>query len=169
VSRPRLDLHRRAEPRPSANGTRGLDDVDKRIIEHLQVDGRKPYSQLAPLVGLSEAAVRQRVQRLTDNGVMQVVAVTDPRVMGFSRQAMIGVTVDGDSRVVAEALSSLTDVEYVVLTTGGFDLLAEVVVEDDEHLLDLLHGTIRAIPGVRSTQTFPYLRIHKETYQWGSR
>ncbi|HXW35401.1 MAG TPA: Lrp/AsnC ligand binding domain-containing protein [Acidimicrobiales bacterium] len=144
-----------------------LDAVDKRIIEELQADGRKPYTQLGPLVGLSEAAVRQRVQRLVDNRVMQIVAVTDPRVMGFSRQAMVGVKVEGDSRKVADALAALAEVEYVVLTAGGFDVLVEVVVEDDEHLLELLHGSIRAIEGVRETETFLYLRVHKETYQWG--
>jgi Lrp/AsnC family transcriptional regulator, regulator for asnA, asnC and gidA len=171
VSRPRLDLHRGPDARhpPASGAPVSLDHIDKQIIEQLQVDGRKPYAQLAPVVGLSEAAVRQRVQRLVEGGVMQVVAVTDPRLLGFNRQAMIGVNVDGDSRIVAEALSALDEVEYVVLTTGGFDLLVEVVVEDDEHLLELLHGTVRAVPGVRDTETFPYLRIHKETYQWGTR
>lgn len=146
-----------------------LDDVDKRIIEELQLDGRKPYTQLAPLVGLSEAAVRQRVQRLVDSGVMQIVAVTDPRVMGFSRQAMIGLKVARDTRSVADAVAELPEVEYVVLTAGAFDLLVEVVVEDDERLLELLNERIRGIDGVRDTETFLYLRIHKETYQWGSR
>lgn len=146
-----------------------VDGVDRRIIEELQADGRKPYTQLAPLVGLSEAAVRQRVQRLVDGRVMQVVAITDPRVMGFSRQAMVGVKVDGDSRKVADELAGLREVEYVVLVAGGFDILAEVVVEDDERLLELLHGEIRAIDGVRETETFLYLRVHKETYQWGAR
>ncbi len=146
-----------------------LDAVDKAIIEELQHDGRKPYTQLAPLVGLSEAAVRQRVQRLTDTGVIQIVAVADPRVLGFSRQAMIGVRVSGDTRLVADAVAALTEVEYVVLTAGAFDLLVEVVVEDDEHLLALLNDSIRSIEGVRDTETFLYLRIHKETYQWGTR
>lgn len=157
------------KPAPGRVPEAALDDVDKRIIEQLQRDGRKPYSQLAPLVGLSEAAVRQRVQRLVDGGVMQVVAVTDPRVMGFSRQAMIGVRVTRDTRRVADAVAALPEVEYVVLTAGSFDLLVEVVVEDDEHLLRLLNEQIRGIDGVRDTETFLYLRIHKETYQWGSR
>jgi len=146
-----------------------LDDIDKRIVEQLQRDGRKPYTQLAPLVGLSEAAVRQRVQRLVDSGLMQVVAVTDPRVMGFTRQAMIGVKAHRDVRQVADAVAALDEVEYVVLTAGAFDLLLEVVVEDDEHLLRLLNEQIRTIDGVRDTETFLYLRIHKESYQWGSR
>ena len=144
-----------------------LDDIDRRIIAELQVDGRKPYTQMAPVVGLSEAAVRQRVQRLIDSGVMQIVAVTDPKVLGFSRQAMIGLKVEGDALVVADAVAALSEVEYVVLTAGAFDLLVEVVVEDDESLLELLNEQIRKIPGVRTTETYVYLRIHKETYQWG--
>jgi Lrp/AsnC family transcriptional regulator, regulator for asnA, asnC and gidA len=145
-----------------------LDDVDRRIIAELQVDGRKPYTQIAPAVGLSEAAVRQRVQRLIDSGLMQIVAVTDPKDFGFSRQAMIGIEVEGDALVVADRLAELAQAEYVVLTAGGVDLLVEVVVEDDESLLALLNERIRKIPGVRRTETYLYLRIHKETYQWGS-
>jgi Lrp/AsnC family transcriptional regulator for asnA, asnC and gidA len=145
-----------------------LDEIDRRIIEQLQKDGRKPYTQMAPAVGLSEAAVRQRVQRLIDAGVMQIVAVTDPRVLGFSRQAMIGLKVEGDTRRVADAVAELHEVEYVVLTAGALDMLLEVVVEDDEHLLELLNEKIRNIEGVQTTETYIYLRIHKETYQWGT-
>ncbi len=145
-----------------------LDEVDKRIIEQLQQDGRRPYTQMAPAVGLSEAAVRQRVQRLIDSGVMQIVGVTDPRMLGFGRQAMIGLTVEGDTRKVADAVAALDEVVYVVLTAGSLDVLVEVVVVDDEHLLDLLNNKIRVIEGVRDTETFMYLRIHKETYAWGA-
>ena len=144
-----------------------LDDIDRRIIAELQQDGRKPYTQLAPAVGLSEAAVRQRVQRLVDNGAMQVVAVADPRLLGFTRQAMVGLKVEGDTRLVADALAALPEVEYVVLTGGSLDVLAEVVVEDDEHLIRLLNEKIRALPGIRETETYIYLRVHKETYHWG--
>jgi Lrp/AsnC family transcriptional regulator for asnA, asnC and gidA len=146
-----------------------LDDIDKRIIEQLQQDGRRPYTQMAPAVGLSEAAVRQRVQRLIDAGVVQIVGVTDPRTLGFGRQAMIGVSAEGDTRAVADAMAGLSEVVYVVLTAASFDLLVEVVVEDDEHLLELVNKRMRAIAGVTSTETFVYLRIHKETYQWGAR
>lgn len=152
-----------------ADDTVVLDNIDKRIIEQLQQDGRRPYTQMAPAVGLSEAAVRQRVQRLLDGGVMQIVAVTDPRVMGYSRQAMIGVKVTGDTRTVADQLSEFPEVEYVVLTAGGHDILVEVVVEDDEHLLEVLNDKIRTIEGVLETEAYIYLRIHKETYQWGAR
>ena len=145
-----------------------LDEVDKRIIEQLQQDGRRPYTQIAPAVGLSEAAVRQRVQRLIDSGVMQIVGVTDPRMIGFGRQAMIGLTVEGDTRKIADAVAAFDEVVYVVLTAGSLDVLVEVVVKDDEHLLDLLNHKIRTIEGVRDTETFMYLRIHKETYAWGA-
>lgn len=146
-----------------------IDETDRQIIAQLQADGRRPYTQIAPVVGLSEAAVRQRVQRLLDAGVMQIVAVSDPRVLGFSRQAMIGIRVEGDTRQVADALAALPEVEYVVLTAGSIDLLAEVVVEDDERLIELLNDKIRTLPGVRGTETTIYLRIHKESYEWGRR
>lgn len=150
-----------------ADGLLQIDDIDRRIIGELQQDGRKPYTQIAPAVGLSEAAVRQRVQRLVDGGVMQIVAVADPRLLGFSRQAMVGLKVEGDTRKVADALAAMPEVEYVVITGGSLDVLAEVVVEDDESLIGLLNDKIRALPGVRETETYIYLRIHKETYQWG--
>ena len=149
-------------------GKVALDEIDKRIIEQLQQDGRRPYTQIGPAVGLSEAAVRQRVQRLIDSGVMQIVGVTDPRMVGFGRQAMIGLTVEGDTRKIADAVAALDEVVYVVLTAGSLDILVEVVVEDDEHLLELLNNKIRSIYGVRDTETFMYLRIHKETYAWGA-
>jgi Lrp/AsnC family transcriptional regulator for asnA, asnC and gidA len=146
-----------------------LDDIDKAIIEQLQEDGRRPYTHIAPAVGLSEAAVRQRVQRLIDAGVMQIVAVTDPRSIGFDRQAMIGINVDGDVMKVSDAVAAFPEVEYIVVTAGSFDLLVEVIVEDDDRLLALLNEKIRRTKGVRATESFIYLRIHKETYQFGTR
>ncbi|WP_207456111.1 Lrp/AsnC family transcriptional regulator [Herbiconiux sp. SYSU D00978] len=146
-----------------------LDDVSKAIIEQLQEDGRRSYAEIGKAVGLSEAAVRQRVQKLTDAGVMQVVAVTDPMQLGFYRQAMIGVRVTGDTTKVAQALGSLPSVDYVVLTAGSFDILAEVVCENDDDLIELLNREIRAIEGVQSTETFVYLRLHKQFYNWGTR
>lgn len=146
-----------------------LDDVSKAIVEQLQTDGRRSYAEIGKAVGLSEAAVRQRVQKLTDAGVMQVVAVTDPMQLGFYRQAMIGVRVVGDTTHVAEELSQMRAVDYVVLTAGSFDILAEVVCEDDDDLIDLLNSRIRAIEGVQSTETFVYLRLQKQFYNWGTR
>ncbi|MBX9471152.1 Lrp/AsnC family transcriptional regulator [Microcella sp.] len=146
-----------------------LDDVSKAIVEQLQTDGRRSYAEIGKAVGLSEAAVRQRVQKLTDAGVMQVVAVTDPMQLGFYRQAMIGVRVVGDTAHVAEKLSNIRAVDYVVLTAGSFDILAEVVCENDDDLIDLLNHQIRTIEGVHSTETFVYLRLQKQFYNWGTR
>jgi Lrp/AsnC family transcriptional regulator for asnA, asnC and gidA len=146
-----------------------LDEVSKGIIEQLQEDGRRSYAEIGKAVGLSEAAVRQRVQKLTDAGVMQVVAVTDPMQLGFYRQAMIGIRVTGDTTRVAEALGSIPAVDYVVLTAGSFDILAEVVCESDEDLIELLNHRIRAIQGVASTETFVYLKLQKQFYNWGTR
>lgn len=156
---------------PARPGARPLqlDDVSKRIIEQLQEDGRRSYAEIGKAVGLSEAAVRQRVQKLTESGVMQVVAVTDPMQLGFYRQAMIGVRVSGDTTAVAEALSALPAVDYVVLTAGSFDILAEVVCENDEDLIQLLNKQIRGIEGVQATETFVYLKLHKQFYNWGTR
>jgi Lrp/AsnC family transcriptional regulator for asnA, asnC and gidA len=152
-----------------AHGRPPIDDVSKAIIEQLQQDGRRSYAAIGKAVGLSEAAVRQRVQRLTESGVMQIVAVTDPLQLGFARQAMIGLTVDGALEPVAEALGAMEEIDYVVMTAGGFDLLCEVVCESDAHLLDLLSKRIRTVAGVRSTETFMYLKLTKQTYSWGVR
>ncbi|WP_435130960.1 Lrp/AsnC family transcriptional regulator [Actinacidiphila sp. bgisy144] len=146
-----------------------IDAVSKAIIEQLQEDGRRPYAAIGKAVGLSEAAVRQRVQKLLDQGVMQIVAVTDPLTVGFRRQAMVGVNVEGDLEPVADALAALDEVEYVVLTAGSFDLLVEIVCEDDDHLLEMINKRIRALPGVRTTETFVYLKLRKQTYTWGTR
>jgi Lrp/AsnC family transcriptional regulator, regulator for asnA, asnC and gidA len=146
-----------------------LDDVSKAIINELQQDGRKSYAAIGKVVGLSEAAVRQRVQRLTDGGVMQVVAVTDPLQLGFARQAMVGIGVHGEVEGPAEALAKLDEVDYVVITAGSYDLLVEVVCESDDHLLELISTRIRTIEGVQTTETFMYLKLQKQTYSWGVR
>jgi Lrp/AsnC family transcriptional regulator, regulator for asnA, asnC and gidA len=146
-----------------------LDEISKLIVEQLQIDGRKSYSEIGKVVGLSEAAVRQRVQKLTESGVMQVVAVTDPMRLGFNRQAMIGLKASGDVNQVAEALAEIPQVDYVVMTAGGFDLLIEVVCENDDDLINLLNSQIRLLPGVVSAEAFVYLKLHKQFYSWGTR
>ena len=146
-----------------------LDDVSKAIIEQLQEDGRRAYAAIGKAVGLSEAAVRQRVQRLLDAGVMQIVAVTDPLQVGFPRQAMIGVSCEGDVEAVAEKIADMPEVDYVVITAGSFDLLVEVVCEDDDHLLELVSKRNRSVPSVRSTESFVYLKLRKQLYNWGTR
>jgi Lrp/AsnC family transcriptional regulator for asnA, asnC and gidA len=145
-----------------------LDDTSRAIIEQLQEDGRRAYATIGKAVGLSEAAVRQRVQRLVDSGVMQIVAVTDPMRTGFAKQAMVAVSVTGDVEKVADEIADIPAVDYVVVTAGSFDLIVETVVEDDSELLTLVNGRIRAIPGVTSTETFLYLKLVKQTYNWGA-
>jgi len=151
------------------NGTPSIDSVSLAIIEQLQEDGRRPYAAIGKAVGLSEAAVRQRVQKLLDQGVMQIVAVTDPLTVGFRRQAMVGINVEGDLDPVADALTTMEEVEYVVMTAGSFDLIIEIVCEDDDHLLEMINKRIRTLPGVRSTESFVYLKLRKQTYTWGTR
>ncbi len=143
-----------------------IDDTSKKIITQLQEDGRRAYATIGKAVGLSEAAVRQRVQKLTDSGVIQIVAVTDPLQTGFHREAMIGVNVDGDLEAVADELCAIGDVDYVVVTAGSFDIICEVLAVDDDHLLEVLRR-IRGIAGVRRTESFMYLRLKKQTYNWG--
>ena len=145
-----------------------LDDVSRAIIEQLQEDGRRPYARIATAVGLSEAAVRQRVQRLLDAGIIQIVGVTDPMQVGFARQAMVGIRTRGDTRKVADALAAFDEVDYVVVTAGSMDVLVEIVCEDDDRLLDTV-SRIRDVEGVESTETFVYLGLRKQTYAWGTR
>jgi Lrp/AsnC family transcriptional regulator for asnA, asnC and gidA len=161
---PRLRLARESD-----RATPPLDDVAKAIIEQLQEDGRRPYAAIGKAVGLSEAAVRHRVQRLIDSGVIQVVAVTNPLQVGFPRAAMIGITVEGDLEAVAAEVEALAEVDYLVICAGGFDLMAEVVAEDDDHLLEILNRRIRPIAGVKRTETFVYLQLRKQIYTWGTR
>lgn len=146
-----------------------LDDVSKAIIEQLQQDGRRAYASIGKVVGLSEAAVRQRVQKLIEAGVMQIVAVTDPLELGFARQAMIGLRVRGALEKVVDELAEIPEVDYVVITAGAFDILVEVVCTSDDHLLELVSERIRELPGVESTETFMYLKLRKQTYSWGVR
>ncbi|MGH3094756.1 MAG: Lrp/AsnC family transcriptional regulator [Streptosporangiales bacterium] len=146
-----------------------VDDIAKAIIDQLQADGRRSYAAIGKSVGMSEAAVRQRVLRLVDAGVMQIVAVTDPLMLGFARQAMIGVRADGDPREVADKLATIDEIDYVVLCAGSYDILVELVCADDDDLLALVGEQIRAIPGIRATETFVYLRLIKQTYTWGTR
>ena len=154
------------------NGTasQSIDAVSLAIIEQLQEDGRRPYAAIGKAVGLSEAAVRQRVQKLLDQGVMQIVAVTDPLTVGFRRQAMVGINVEGDLDPVGRrADAPWTRSSTWSITAGSFDLLVEIVCEDDDHLLEMINKRIRTLPGVRSTESFVYLKLRKQTYTWGTR
>ena len=147
--------------------TTDLDDIDKAIIRELQVDGRAAYSRLAPEVGLSEAAVRQRVNRLQDRGVIQIVAVTDPVRLGFPVQAMLGIKVASAVDATAEKISQIDSVDYTVVTTGRFDVLAEVVCRDRTHLLEL-SDRIRDADTVSDVEIMTYLRMVQQNYDWGT-
>lgn len=144
-----------------------LDAVDRALITALQEDGRASYAELAPRVGLSAPAVRQRVQRLQDAGVLQVVAVTDPLALGLSAMAMVGVRVSDDPRAVADAVGALDGVVYVVTTAGSFDLFAEVVAPDMDGLYEVVNGRVRSVPGIASLEVFPYFGIHAHRFTWG--
>jgi Lrp/AsnC family transcriptional regulator for asnA, asnC and gidA len=145
-----------------------LDETDKLIIQHLQADGRMPYTRLGPLVGLSAPATRQRVLALIESGVMQVVAVTDPTTLGFEVQAMLGVKIRGDLGLVSSAVAGFAEVDYVVVTTGRFDMLLEIVCEHNAHLLELVNR-IRLLDGVTEVEVFSYIQLVKQTYDWGTR
>lgn len=146
-----------------------LDDTAKRIIAHLQEDGRKPYAAIGKEIGLSEAAVRQRVRALTDAGVIQIVAVSDPLQVGLFRQAMVALTVDGPTGPVTEALVGMSEISYVVECAGRYDVLCEAVCADDHELLELVSTRLRALPGVRRAEILVYLALRKQTYRWGAR
>ena len=145
-----------------------LDELSMQIIRELQADGRRPYTSIAREVGLSEAAVRSRAQRLLDAGVMQIAAVTDPLRVGRHRQAMVGVKADGDVRDVARRLAASDEIDYVVITSGAYDVLVELTARDDEHLLEVINAQIRQVEGVREAEVFVYLRLEKQTYTWGT-
>ena len=145
-----------------------IDPVNRRIIEILQREGRSPYTSIARELGISEAAVRARVQRLTDAGVLDVVAVTNPLKLGFDVMALVGVQANSDLGHVADVVSEWAETSYVVITSGSYDLLVEVVCEHNRHLLDVVQR-LREIDGVKSTETFMYLDMVKMTYAWGTR
>lgn len=156
-------MHSRPEPPAKLE----LDQTSKHLVALLQKDGRMTYAALGQAVGLSETAVRQRVQRLIDSKTIQVVAVTDPMQLGFSRQAMVGIKTSTDPRVIADVLVHIPGVEYLVNTTGRYDLLAEVVTTSDQELMRIVSADISGVPGVESTEAFVYLRLEKQTYAWG--
>jgi Lrp/AsnC family transcriptional regulator for asnA, asnC and gidA len=146
-----------------------LDKIDAAIVALLQEDGRRPYGELGEAVGLSEAATRQRVNRLRESGLMRIVAVTDPVALGRGVVATIGLRVSGDSRAVAARLAQVAEVEYVVLTAGAFDVLGELVCASEDELLDVLNDDIRTIAEVREIQILMHLRTEKNVFAWGQR
>lgn len=146
-----------------------IDQIDEALIGLLQEDGRRTYGDLAKAVKLSEAATRQRVNKLRSAGALRIVAVTDPIALGLRTVAMIGIRASGDLRAVARKLAESHDIEYVVISSGSYDLLAEVVCEDERRLLDIINDDIRSIEGVVQTEAFIYLHIEKQVFAWGGR
>ena len=143
-----------------------MDEIDRAILRELQTDGRIAYADLGPKVGLSASAARQRLQRLLDSKAVQVVGVTDPMAMGGQAMALLGIGVDGDPRAVADELARRSEVVYAVLTSGGFDLFAEVVAAGPRELLDFVNDVVRPIEGIRQIQSFPYFGIHTHRFLW---
>ena len=165
-----MTAQRRPGGRSAGRPGDDVSDLDKRIIEHLQQDGRRPFTQIAADLGVSEAAVRARTNRLVERGILQVVGVTDPLKLGFQQMAMIGIRCEADQLMaVAAKCAEMPEVDYVVITAGTYDILVETVCEDNEGLLRFLAERLRTIDGVRETETFVYLRMVKQSYQWGTR
>ncbi len=144
-----------------------IDNIDRQLIRYLQNDGRVAYSTLGKMVGLSDAATRQRVKRLESIGVIEIVAVTDPRKLGYGHQAMIGVRTSGDITAVAEAIGQVPEAHYVVVVAGRYDIMSEVVCAGPGNLLAVTNS-IRQIDGVLHVEVSPYLAVTKETYDWGA-
>jgi Lrp/AsnC family transcriptional regulator for asnA, asnC and gidA len=145
-----------------------VDDLDRQIIEALQDKGRASFREIAAALGVSEATIRSRYQRLCASDVLQVVGVTNPLSLGFDAIAMLGVKVSGSPVDAAAEIAEWDEATYVVLTAGQFDLLVEVVCTDRDHLLDVI-GRIRSLPGVLTTESFVYLKLVKQLYNWGTR
>ncbi len=145
-----------------------LDSTDRQIIESLQRDGRRAFTVLARELGISEAAVRARVRKLTSAGVIDVVAVTNPLMVGFDVMAIVGIQANSNLEQIADLVSTWDETSYVVILSGSFDLMVEIVCADNHHLLKLVQR-IRDVPGVKSTETFMYLDLHKQTFAWGTR
>ena len=146
---------------------RKVDDLDRRIIEELQANGRESFRRIAARLGVSEATVRARYARLTSQGILQVVGVTNPLGLGFD-QALVGVKTSGAPEEVADEIARWPEADYVVVTAGQFDVVVEVVASSRRELLDLTNR-MRALAGVVSTETFFYLEMWKQLYDWGTR
>src|SRR5881275_180045 len=140
-----------------------IDEIDQKIIDALQIDGRRPFTKLAAELGISEASVRQRVANLINTQVMQIVAITNPIKLGFSLASMIGIRVSGERLLeAAQEISAFEEVIYLIICTGSFDLLAEVVCRDNDHLLSFLTEKLYKVQGVQQAETYMYLRVCKQ-------
>ncbi len=147
------------------NESQGLDEVDRYIIEALRKDGREPFAQIAERLNVSPGMIRQRYGRLIEQGLLKVVAITNPIQSGLKTMAMIGIRTDGNRMLqVADEIARLPEVVYLVVASGRFDILAEVFCRDHEDLLRFITEKLYAIEGVRESETFMHLKIVKEIY-----
>jgi Lrp/AsnC family transcriptional regulator, regulator for asnA, asnC and gidA len=147
---------------------RSLDAVDQGIIEALQKNGRESFRRIAARVGVSEATIRARYARLCEDNILQVTGITNPLGLGFEAQAMVGIRTTGPPERVANEIATWDEADYVVITAGQFDILVELVCADRRRLLDVTNR-IRAIETVVSTESFLYLELWKQIYDWGAR
>jgi len=156
------------ESRGPVSRGRRLDRIDRALIEALQRNGRDSFRRIAAEVGVSEATIRARYQHLCEDDILQVTAVTNPLGIGFGAQAMVGIRTAGPPGDIAEEIAGWDEAGYVVITAGQFDVLVELVCADAGHLLDLTNR-IRGLAGVASTESFLYLELRKQLYDWGAR
>jgi Lrp/AsnC family transcriptional regulator for asnA, asnC and gidA len=154
--------------RGAVGPARGLDRIDQSIIEALQKNGRESFRRIAAEIGVSEATVRARYGRLCDDDILQVTGVTNPLGLGFDGMAMVGIRTAGAPEPVADEISKWQEAGYVVVTTGQYDILVELVCANRRQLLDLTNR-LRAVEGIASTESFLYLAMWKQLYDWGAR
>jgi Lrp/AsnC family transcriptional regulator, regulator for asnA, asnC and gidA len=157
----------RERQRGAVSAAPNLDRIDQRLIEALQQNGREPFRRIAAEVGVSEATIRARYQKLCEDNILQVTGVTNPLGLGFDGQAMVGIRTSGSPEPVAEAIAQWDEADYVVITAGQFDVLVELICADRRQLLDLTNR-IRGLDGVASTESFLYLELRKQLYDWGA-
>ena len=145
-----------------------LDDTDRAIISHLQYDGRKPFTEIADQLGISEGTVRRRVKVLTEEGTLQIVGIVDPQYLDWQASGMVCVTVHaGQIDEVAEKLAQFPEVSYLFMASGGYDLFVEVFCRDRAHFVSFLNEKVQRVPGVDRTETFMILKMYKLSYRWG--
>ncbi|HSJ57542.1 MAG TPA: Lrp/AsnC family transcriptional regulator [Anaerolineae bacterium] len=145
-----------------------LDEIDRAIVAHLQYDGRKPFTEIAADLGLSEGAVRRRVKLMTDGGILQIVAVVEPHFLEWNAAGMIGINVHpGQTEAVAARIAEFPEVTYLFMSSGGFDLFVEVYCRDRQHFVSFLNDRLQQVPGVLRTETFMILKMYKLSYRWG--
>jgi Lrp/AsnC family transcriptional regulator for asnA, asnC and gidA len=142
-----------------------LDETDLKILDILRRDGRATFAEIAAQLKVSPGMIRQRYNRLINQGYLKVVAITNPVHRGIKTMALIGVRTDGNQMLkVADKIAKLKEVVYLVVVSGRYDIMIEVFCRDHEDLLNFVTEKLYAIDGVRETETFMHLKIVKEIY-----